>query len=392
MKIKTLFIPLLTRLFLTLLPGMIFVPALHAQFPPPQQQPETRVLLIFDTSAAMKKRLPAEVKGIKQLFALSLAERLQNGDSIGVWTFDRDVHAGECPLQTWQVQSITVTASNVLDFIETRPYSHSTSFKQLTPLVNHVVSISPRLLVIIFCDGDGQFTGTPFDDSVNAAFKAHDKDMRKADEPFVIVLRGEDGHYSGSTINSAESINVPHFPQVAASPQFPPPEAPVPQPPPAPAPQSPPPLIIIGNTVGTNVPPPPPAPSDIIKEPPRTNTAPPAVSPSPESSVQTNAMPVAESLPETNSTPPVAVVETPTNAAVPAVTTPPPAPVAAAPTPPAGSTATAYAVATVTPINKGAVLAVAAGVILIIAVAAIWSMIRRSRRHDSLITESLKKR
>ena len=390
MKIQTLFITLLTRLFLTLLAGMISVPDLCAQLPPPVRV-ETRVLLIFDTSSAMKKRMPAEVKGIKQLFALSLAERLQNGDNLGVWTFNRDVHAGEYPLQVWQVGGITAITSNILDFIETRTYSKSTSFEKLTPLINHVVSISPRVVVIIFCDGDGEFTGTPFDDSVNAAFKQHARDMRKANEPFVIVLRGENGHYTGSTINSAESINVPHFPPGAPSPQFPPSEVTAPQPPPPP-PQSPPPLIIIGNSVGTKALPPLPAPSDVIKEtpPPHTNPAPPVVSPPPQSSVQTNAMPVAESPLETNPVPPVAIAETPTNAAVPAMVEPtPPAAV-----PPVsitrtdsngGFTATAE-------LSKGALLAIAGGILLIV-VAAIWIIVR-SRRHDSasLITESLKKR
>jgi hypothetical protein len=130
----------------------------------------------------------------------------------------------------------------------------------------------------------------------------------------------------------------------------------------------------------------------VIKEtpPPHTNPAPPAVSPPPQSSVQTNFLPVAESPLETNPVPPVAIAETPTNGAVPAM---------AEPTPPAavppvsitrtdsngGFTATAE-------LSKGALLAIAGGILLIV-VAAIWIIVR-SRRHDSasLITESLEKR
>jgi len=396
MKNQTYFANLLTRWLLILLASMFLVPALRAQLPR-VPRPETRVLLVFDTSSAMKKRLPAEVKGIKQLFALSLAERLQTGDTIGVWTFDRDVHAGEYPLETWHVQGITEITSNILDYIETRSYSHSTSFNKLTPLIDHVVSISPRVIIVIFCDGEGQFVGTPFDDSVNAAFKQHAKDMRKADEPFVIVLRGEDNHYTGSTINSAESINVPHFPEAGPSPQFPPPDETAPAPPPPPASPAPP-LIIVGNSVGTNLPPPPPPPTDIIKEAPHTNAAPPAVSPPPQSSVQTNTTPMVQTVQETNPPPPVAIAETPTNVAIPAVTTPPISPAATAPAAVPPVSVTTYPNGGFTmemklPSSRDIAFA-AAAVLLIVAVAATWFIVRRSRRHDSpsLITESLKKR
>ena len=90
-----------TRWFLALLAALVFIPVSRAQEPGPPV--ETRVLIIFDTSSAMKKRVPNEVKAIKQLFALALAERLQTGDSIGVWTFNSDVHTGEYPLQFWQI-------------------------------------------------------------------------------------------------------------------------------------------------------------------------------------------------------------------------------------------------------------------------------------------------
>ncbi len=237
----------LTRWFLVLLAAFFFIPVSRAQAP---TAPETRVLLIFDTSSAMKRRLPNEVKAIKQIFALALAERLQNGDTIGVWTFSTDVQTGQFPLQFWQVQNITSTASTVISFIEAQPYSKTTSFDKLTPLINHVIRISPRVLVIIFCDGDGQFKGTPFDNSVNASFKEHLSDMRKAHEPFVIALLSESGQYSGSTISSAEEMSIPHFAPMAASSQFPSPASSASQP--LPPVSTVPPLIIIGNSARTN--------------------------------------------------------------------------------------------------------------------------------------------
>jgi len=375
---------ILTRWFLALLAALIFIPVSRAQAP--AAPVETRVLLIFDTSSAMKKRVPNEVKAIKQIFALALAERLQNGDSVGVWTFNSDAQTGLFPLQLWQVQNITPTASSVISFVEAQHYSKTTSFDKLTPLINHIVSISPRVLVIIFCDGDGQFKGTPFDNSVNAAFKEHQSDMRKAREPFVIALQGEYGQYSGSTISSAEEMTIPHFAPRAPSPQFPPPQGDSALQPPPPV-STVPPLIIIGNSAVSNPPPPPPTHDIIIKGPA------PAPEP-PANSVHTNAVPQASTRPETNPAPPVVMSVAPTNAVIssavvsshPTVSPPP----LFTPATPAVSSG---AVTVSTEFSKGVLLSVAGGVV-VVAVVLAWLILGHSRRDApaSLITESLKKR
>jgi hypothetical protein len=364
------------RWFLAALAVLVFIPISRAQ--ESASPGETRVLLIFDTSSAMKKRLPNEVKAIKQLFALALAERLQNGDTVGVWTFNSDVHTGDYPLQRWQIQNITGSASSIIDYIETQRYSKTTSFDKLNPLINHVVTVSPRVLVVIFCDGDGRFTGTPFDNSVNTAFKEHQKDMRNGKEPFVIALRGEGGQYSGSTISSAEEMNIPHFTPLAPVPPIPAPAPSAPQPPPPVS--TVPPLIIIGKSAATNPPPPPPPVQDIIIKGPAPAPAPPA------NSVHTNSIPESSSsLPETNPIPPVAVTTAPTNAVV-------PPPEFVSPAPPMTATVSPGAVTVSAEVGKGALFVIAGG-ILIVAGVPVWLILSRSRRQaTSLITESLKKR
>ncbi len=369
MKIQKPFINRSVPFFFLLLAGMILPAGLPAQMPP---QPEKRVLLIFDTSSAMKKRLPAEVRAIKRLFGLSLAEQLSPGDSIGVWTFDQDVHTGDYPLQHWQVQNITDITSSIIEFLEAQHYSKTTSFDKLVPLINRVAAHSPRLIIVIFCDGEGQMNGTPFDSSVNAILQQHASDMRKAHEPIVVAFRVESGQYTGSTINSAENINLPGFPQQAVPPPAP---APVIVPPPAPAPAPPPDLIIIGTNAGAKAPPPPPPPSVIIKEP-----APAPVQVNPP---KTSLPPQVSALPKTNAVLAVAVPKQPTNAVVMlAVTTPPPVQQTPAPA------------ATESPsISKRAVLGIGFGVIIFAGVSVyILSWLSRRRGSASLITESLKKR
>src|SRR5579862_6054486 len=151
------------------------------------------------------------------------------------------------------------------------------------PKVNNLVQDSQRLTVLIFCDGDGEIKGTPFDDAINTVLKENGSALRKANQAFVIVLRAQLGRYIGYSVNSsAIGVNLPDFPPLPAPPQ---PVTPVPTNPlPSPRAPSPPPviqaapLIIIGTNVGTNpiplvpsrmVPPsPPPAKVESIPPPP----------------------------------------------------------------------------------------------------------------------------
>ena len=86
------------RFFAALLAGIFLVPQIPAQSATP---PPGRFLFIFDTSSAMKARLPAMQTALDSLLATSLRGELRAGDSVAVWTFDLDLRTGQFPLQPW---------------------------------------------------------------------------------------------------------------------------------------------------------------------------------------------------------------------------------------------------------------------------------------------------
>jgi hypothetical protein len=387
-----------------LLAVTVFLPALRAKLPPttqaspstqlpistlpstqvsgstlrPPPRMENRILLVFDTAADMKKRLPDEKKGILKLFAITLGAELQDGDTIGVWTFDEDLRMGELPLQRWRAEDINIISSNIIKLVEKHRYSKTTSFDKLIPMLNRVMAGSPRLTTLVFCDGEAPVKGTPVDDAINAIFKKNEGLMRKDREPYVLVFRTQSGNYVGSTINTAISINVPQFPLPPAPP--PPPPLPVVQPTPA-VESTVPPLIVIGRVVETNLPPPAQAPAPVQEQTP----------PSPPMAT-TKATPASAAS--------LVVIMTPahsaTNAVVPetnpipvAVTAPPPEVMG----PPPVTNFTATTTATATPAGRGVMIAIAGGILIIVCVGG-YMISRRSRRRNSssLITESLKKK
>jgi hypothetical protein len=350
-----------------------------------ERRVENRLLLVFDTSSAMKKRVPDEIKAVNALFEITLNGKLRYGDSVGVWTFSRDLHLGQFPQQEWTEDKVNSLPPELAAFLKKLHYSKQTRFDDLIPTLNQVVRTSPRLTILIFCDGEGQVSGIPGADSINANFKQHQRDMEKARMPFVIVLRSQFGRYVGCTISSAASVALPQFPRLPPPPAAPAPVRAAPQPP-APVGQ---PLIVIGTHSETNPAPTPPPQRQAAPEIPAPVTpvptlplkpnvpaapVPPADSPAPSVPISdTNVTPI----------PPLAAPMQPTNAAV----VPPQAPVhpllpaAAQATPPESSGA-----------KTDGLIAAGAG-LFIVAIAILFFILRRARGRNSasLITESLKK-
>lgn len=291
------------QIIVALLVGMVWIPTAQSQTL--ARTVENRYLLIFDTSSAMKKCLPATQRAMNQLFLSMMNGQLQPNDSIGVWTFDSKLRVGRFPLQRWLPENASTIASNITTFIQQERYSQSAHFDVIVPSLNGLVRDSDRLTVLIFCDGNEKIQGTPFDNAINSIFKENQRAFEKAKQVFIVVLRTQFGQYVGYTVNSsAIGVNFPEFPPLPQPPQPAVSAKTNPQPPqPRPVVTAPP-LVIVGTNVGTNLLP------LIMRKPALTNSPP--TNPPPITTAS-NPSPSAESLSPTNTAPPK-TTETQTNA------------------------------------------------------------------------------
>jgi hypothetical protein len=212
--------------------------------------PEERWLFVFDTSTLMKKRLPAVEMEIKNIFSSNLEGRLHAGDSLGVWTFDKELHLGQFPLTVWAPENAVATATNLIAFLRRQHYAGETTFSALQPILNRVIQDSERLTVAIFCDGAGEIDWTPYNDGINDAIRSTLEERKKLRQPVVLLLRTQFGKFIGGTVNYPPTpLNVPPFPALPVEKKLLVTNAPVAV---KPAPAPPPPLIIIGKSVSTN--------------------------------------------------------------------------------------------------------------------------------------------
>ena len=221
---------------------------------PARAAEEQRWLFVFDTSAAMKKRLPAVEAEIKSLLLSSIDGKLKTNDSLGVWTFDSQLHTGQFPLLWWQSERAALAASNLVTFVRGQKFSGDPKLDVLQPTLNRVIADSERLTVLIFCDGTEAIHGTPYDDSLNGALAQTSAERKKSQQPVVILLRTQMGKYVGAMLNfPPQPISAPPFPllprEIKTIPSNPPPvvvAAPAPPKPVAPS------LIIVGTHVSSD--------------------------------------------------------------------------------------------------------------------------------------------
>ena len=216
---------------------------------------EGRWLLVFDTSAAMKKRLPAVEAAVKNFFTTGGGGQLHAGDGVGVWMFDQQLRTGQFPLIHWPPANAGETASNLVAFIRRQHYAGKTSFAALQPLLDEVISHSERLTVIIYCDGQDAIGWTPYAEGINQTFGQNQDERKSARQPFALLLRTQRGEFTGCAVSFPPGpLNFPPFPPLPAPPavktNLPPVPAPVAS---KPAPVTVPSLVIVGTNIGTNL-------------------------------------------------------------------------------------------------------------------------------------------
>jgi hypothetical protein len=263
-------------LFMSIFP----MPVLRAQ--PAEQTAHGRFLFVFDTSSNMKRCEPAVENSLNTMLASSMNGHLHAGDTIGVWTFNQDLHPGDFSLQVWNPDDAVGIASNLTRFVRSRKYTNKPSFEVLQPLLNRVVRNSERLTVLVFSDGATKITGTTFDTGINQLFEQNAAVQKKARQPFVVALRSQQGKYIGCTVSyPPQLVSFPEFPPLPEPPPAPAPPAPAPVPAPVPA-VVPPSLFITGTNI-ENRPAPPvatPAPTNpppVIEPAPAAPANPPPV-------------------------------------------------------------------------------------------------------------------
>jgi hypothetical protein len=249
-------------------------------------QSSNRWLFIFNTSASMRDRTQG-IEGITQdLLMTAMHGTIRPGDTIGIWTFNNELHADEAPLQTWYPNTAPAIAQDTVQFLHQHRYEKSAGFGDVLTNMLRVIKMSDVITVILISDGNDPIKGTPFDAQLSAFYRTNYQSQKKAHTPIVTVFRGEKGNITTNTVAIAswpvEIPVVPPPPIVKAVAQKPAAIAP-----PKPVPS----LVIIGSKAETTFNPPadlpehvdqPTPPAAVEQKPVETKAEVPVTAPEPK--------------------------------------------------------------------------------------------------------------
>jgi len=190
----------------------------------------------------MQKRVNGLAQSLQDLLSSGLASQARRGDTLGLWTFNEELSAGQFPLQHWSAESQKSITDHLVEFVKAQKFEKGTRFDRVIPAVDRLVKNSPFLTIILVCAGDDEIHGTAFDQRINNFFQTSRAQQQESGRPFVIALRAQGGHLVECSMNpSPWPTELPALPK----------ELFVPLPPPAPLAHSAktstvPPLIVSG--------------------------------------------------------------------------------------------------------------------------------------------------
>jgi hypothetical protein len=181
-----------------LLTGMV-IHAQAASSPPAEPRPANRYLLVVESSRAMQRRSEGVASAVQRLLGSALSGQIHPGDSLGVWTFNKQLATGQVPLQEWPRQGAPKLAGAIAGFVRDLKYEKDADFAVLKPELRAIAAESEFITVILFSSGQNHISGTPFDAEVNLYFDTWKTEQAGKRMPFVTLLRAAAGkitHYS----------------------------------------------------------------------------------------------------------------------------------------------------------------------------------------------------
>jgi hypothetical protein len=178
--------------------------------------PEDRILVIVETSSAMQKRAENIQKLVGDTVSSGLGGDMRSGDTVGMWTFNDELYSGQFPLQRWTKATRQRVAVTMVQFLQQQHFEKTARPAVIWETLTNIVVRSELITVVIVSSGNEVITGTPFDESIAENFLKNKVAQRKANMPFVTILRAYHGAFVSFSVNMAPwPIELPEYPKEA---------------------------------------------------------------------------------------------------------------------------------------------------------------------------------
>src|ERR1051325_661111 len=172
-----------------------------------------RYLFIVETSRSMGHRSDGTIKTVANLLFSGMYGQIRQGDTIGVWSYNKELYTGRLPLQRWSTLEQRDVCSAILNFIKSQKYDSQPAFSSVRPPLENVIKDSEFITVVLVSSGEEKMLGTPFDDQMNQLYDNWREEQQKSRMPFVTVLRAKRGTIIGYSVTPTPwQIEIPAWP------------------------------------------------------------------------------------------------------------------------------------------------------------------------------------
>jgi hypothetical protein len=169
-----------------------------------------RFLFIADISEDMERLKAENEAALYDLLLAGLYGQMRDGDSYGLWAFNKETYTGRFPMQVWDARKRSQLATIAAAFLAGHNYEKSSDTKQMITQLATVIQAVSNLTVFIISDGSSVMHGTPFDKKIADEYKRKRRERSAAKRPFVTTLIVRDGRMVDySVVVAGQPIQLP---------------------------------------------------------------------------------------------------------------------------------------------------------------------------------------
>ena len=184
---------------------------------PPSTAPNSslfRHIVVVDTSFSMVRRRQALYDAVSDIFEGGLSGHIREGETVEMWTFNENVDAASIPPRPWRRAEARGLAARAVNYLKNRRFAKRTRMAGLMAKIVDASKSAEQFTVVLLSDGDTDVVGTPYDRSVNLAYRDYGRAVRRARQTFVTILRGREGEFRAwAVIRGGDRIQVPILPE-----------------------------------------------------------------------------------------------------------------------------------------------------------------------------------
>lgn len=166
----------------------------------PKKGGGNRFLFVVDTSSPMQRIEQGGRQAVFDLIYSGIENRMQTGDTFGIWTFGQEVKAGVFPMQVWQQSKSTDLATEAGRFLKEQSSGRKSDLDQAIGKAESLVKNVMDVDILIVTSAAARFKGDETWVVLLQNWKGRFEEARKSKKAMIVALAARGGRIVQATL------------------------------------------------------------------------------------------------------------------------------------------------------------------------------------------------